>query len=803
MSPQFDLSTFLREHRKAIVDDFTHRAARLAPHAMSKSALTNNVPKFIDDVAEVLRRRVTGSAADALVAPVAREHGRQRVRYGYPIELIVREYGVLCDCIFERLAGAELSPSLGDLQIFVHCVDAAIADAALELTKQYSRVTNHEQLHLAALFDQAPGFVAFLRGPELRFELANAAYYQAVGHRDLIGRTAREALPELADQGFFETLERVYQTGEPYIGRAVPIQLQRGPGAPLTPATLDFIYQPIRAGDGETLGIFVQGHDVTTERMETTRRAETEAALRLSETRYRTLFESIDDGFCLIRMIFDAAGTPIDYTFLEANQAFVRHTGLGAPIGKSIRQLVPAHDVWWCELYGRVAHTGVAERFESQAVALGQWFEVYAQRVGDPQLHEVAVVFKDITDRKLAEAEHARLLQGEQAARKDAETASQLRDQFLATVSHELRTPLSAILGWAQMLRGQQLPPEKQERALETIERNARAQAQLIEDLLDVSRILAGQLRIESQPIDLKSAVDAAIETVMPAALARDIRMTASAPAGISVVGDAARLQQVVWNLLSNAVKFTPKGGTVTLHVRQDDGTAEITVTDTGKGIPADFQPHVFDRFRQADGAISRSYGGLGLGLSIVKELVHLHGGTVTVASAGDGQGSTFTVRIPAVVRTRPISEQREALVPRPAGLTCPPQLKGTRIVVVEDDDDTRDMLASLLGRCGVLVRTAPSAATGLAAIIAEPPDVLVTDIGMPGDDGYALIERVRALPPAQGGLVPAVALTAYARREDRARALNAGFDNHVAKPVDPDELLAVLVTMARRHRRA
>jgi PAS domain S-box-containing protein len=654
-----------------------------------------------------------------------------------------------------------------------------------------------EARHLFEVFQQAPGFLCYLRGPSLVFELANPAYAQLVGHREILGKTVREALPELAGQGYFELLDRTFATGEPFVGRSMRVGIQLAPGAPLTEAILDFIYQPIRGADGAVVGVLAQGNDVTAVHRLEVERAAAESALRASEDRYRTLFASIDDGFCLMQMLFDAEGRCVDYRFLEANAAFEGQTGLVNAVGRTARELVPDLDASWFRLYGDVALTGVTARFENHAPAMGRWFDAYASRVGEPGQRLVALVFKDVTQRRRDEEERERLLAAESAARRHAEEASRLKDEFLATVSHELRTPLTSMLGWIQMLRAGTLAPERRERALEVVERNARAQAQLIEDLLDVSRILAGKLRLEVRAVDLSAVVEAALETVRPSAEAKSLRLHAALGGGGVVMGDPQRLQQVVWNLLSNAVKFTPVGGAVQVLVERRESTVEVTVADTGQGIARDFQAYVFERFRQAEGGSTRAHGGLGLGLSIVRQLVELHGGTVGVYSEGEGRGASFTVSLP-LTETR-----RRALTPDPssmgarAGLVV--LLEGVGVLLVDDDDDTREMLRTLLDGCGAAVRAASSVAEALRLFHEARPTVLVSDVGMPGEDGLVLIERIRALPASAGGNVPAVAVTAYARTEDRTRALLAGFNNHLPKPVEPMELLAVVASLAGR----
>ncbi len=402
-----------------------------------------------------------------------------------------------------------------------------------------------------------------------------------------------------------------------------------------------------------------------------------------------------------------------------------------------------------------------------------------------------------------AAAERQQLLSGERRAREEAERMSAMKDEFLATLSHELRTPLSAILGWSQLLRHRKMEPAEVARSLETIERNARVQTQLIEDLLDMSRITSGKLRLDVQRVDPIHAVEAALATVAPAAAARSIRVeTMLDPRAGPLQGDSDRLQQIMWNLLSNAIKFTPKEGKVQVLLRRVDSAIEIVVADTGIGIAPEFLGEVFDRFRQADSSTTRRYGGLGLGLSIVKHLVELHGGSVEAASAGEGQGATFTVRMPltVVLHNASVAAGRHPRTGAPLSTELrAADLTGMTVLVVDDEQDARDLIEAVLADCHARVVVAASAAEALALVQRERPDVLVSDIGMPGMDGYELLRRVRALGVAQGGAVPAIALTAFARSEDRMRALRAGFRVHVAKPVDPAELVATVASVAGR----
>jgi PAS domain S-box-containing protein len=400
--------------------------------------------------------------------------------------------------------------------------------------------------------------------------------------------------------------------------------------------------------------------------------------------------------------------------------------------------------------------------------------------------------------RKAAD-ERMKLLESERLARSAAEKMSSLKDDFLATLSHELRTPLSAILGWTQVLRLGPIEPEDLRKGLETIERNARVQTKLIEELLDMSRVTSGKVRLDVQEVDPSAFVEAAIEAVRPAADAKGIRITKLLdPWAGPISGDPGRLQQVVWNLLSNAIKFTPKDGSVEVQVQQMGAAVEIRVSDTGIGIQSEFLPLVFERFRQADASSSRTHGGLGLGLAIVKHLVELHGGTVTVSSEGGGRGATFVVHLPLSAQrsTAHWSSQAQA----DAGALVDfhaVDLTGTTIVAVDDDTDAQDLIRRVLSDCAATVFTAGSAAEALRLVESEHPDLVVSDIGMPDVDGFELLRRLRRLGKERGGDIPVIALTAFARPEDRHRALQAGFSAHVAKPIEPSVLVASVANVS------
>jgi PAS domain S-box-containing protein len=824
------------------------------------------------------------------------------------------------------------------------------------------------------------------------------------------------------------------------------------------------------------------------EAQERLERKQAEAALRQSEAQYRTLFESIDEGFCICEMLFDKNNQPVDYRFLQVNPAFEQLTGLQQATGKTARELVPNLEPFWVEVYGRVVQTGKPMRFEHQSIAMsGRWFDVNAFPIGEPQSHQFAILFTNISERKQAEdalrqskarfrlmvesaKEYAiftldlngtitswnsgaqRLLgyqeteiigcnsrviftpedaergeaererqtaltqgraenerwhvrkdgsrfwgsglvmplqtdagitqglvkimqdktQSRQAAEREqflaqssaalaasidykttlttiarlavpfladycffdvvnangqidrvawyaadpamqgwfdgvqqfippqdfdshpvahvlqsgnahfipeatqewmqsaatspahlqfmqqcqlrslitvplkiahqplgaltfcftthsdrhytqtdltlaeelarraalaldnaklyhqAQEANRIKDEFLAVLSHELRSPLNPILGWVRLLQNGKLDVPRQAEALATIERNARLQTQLIEDLLDISRIMQGKLTLTAAPVNLTFVISAAVETVRLAAEAKQIQILLDLDTGVAPVsGDAARLQQVVWNLLTNAVKFTPNGGQVKVELRQLHQLAQIRVIDTGQGIDPKFLPHVFEYFRQADSTTTRKFGGLGLGLAIVRQIVEMHGGTVKAESLGDNQGATFTVQLPLLGSRESAVGSRETPTHSPLSTPHFP-LADLDILVVDDDDDTRELQAFLLEQRGARVTAVVSGLEALQALDQFIPDVIVSDIGMADMDGYMLMQQIRSRPPSQGGQVPAIALTAYARDFDQQKARQAGFQTHITKPVEPEALVEAIAILLR-----
>jgi PAS domain S-box-containing protein len=523
------------------------------------------------------------------------------------------------------------------------------------------------------------------------------------------------------------------------------------------------------------------------------RARQAEDAMRRSEAKFKAVFDNALNGIALISK---------ELIFLDANPSMCRLLGLGrdAVVGKHVSVFMPT------DRKGQAAQ--VSEELERQ----GSWRGYFplltsAARLAHLEwnisIHSLPdvrlAVVTDVGERIAIEKEREQLLANERGARADAELANRLKDEFLATLSHELRTPLNAIMGWSQILRRENAGDEGLREGLETIERNAHLQAQLIEDLLDVSRIISGKLRLDVQRVDLAEVAGAAMASVAPAAEARGVSLQRIDPAdGTVIAGDPARLQQVIWNLLSNSIKFTPRGGRVRLGIGRVASQVEVVVSDTGKGIAPQFVPHVFERFRQADASTRRSQGGLGLGLAIVKQLVELHGGTVHAESDGVGRGAVFTVRLPvtAVHAAAPPDEEDHPTPPPAAPETPAPvgiHLDGLRVLAVDDEPDSRALLRRVLEAYGVKITLAASAAEAMQLLRADQFDVLLSDIGMPDVDGFDLIREVRRLPPESGGSIPAIALTAFARREDRERVLQAGFQTHVGKPVDAADLASTI----------
>ena len=593
--------------------------------------------------------------------------------------------------------------------------------------------------------------------------------------------------------------------------------------------------------DGTRVPVFCGGVTIDDETsdgvtfvLDMTESRRTREALRESETRYRALFEEspialLEEDWSAAKRRLDeliAAGTDLAAHFLahpgevrdclarvrilQANRVALELAGVTArpELGEDVTRWLPAGSATNAArtLLALARGSGTVCVEETLRNVTGEHRDVLVQMNPLPgheaTLDRVLLSLVDITDRRRAETEREELLAFTERARQDAEAANRAKDEFLATVSHELRTPLSPILAWARMLRDGVLDEARRQHAYEVIERSARAQAQLIEDLLDVSRIMAGKMRLEVRPVPLAPILERAVEVVRPSADAKEIQLQTvlDSEAG-AVLGDEGRLQQVVWNLLTNAVKFTPRGGRVQLVLERVHSHLEIAVSDTGEGMDAAFVPHVFDRFRQADASTTRAQAGLGLGLAIVRHIVEAHGGSVHAESPGRGRGSVFTVKLLVLV----VRRAGEAARRHPTATTdgdAFPRLDGVRVLVVDDEPDASEVVQELLTRQGAEVRTAGSAAAARAVLAGWRPTLIVSDIGMPEEDGYAFITDWRARP-GDAARIPAVALTAYAGRTDKIRLLSAGFDAHVAKPLDPAELLTVVASLARTARTA
>jgi PAS domain S-box-containing protein len=527
----------------------------------------------------------------------------------------------------------------------------------------------------------------------------------------------------------------------------------------------------------------------------------TQEGLRSSEIRYRRLFEAARDGILILNAV--------TLKITDVNPFMTELLGYSRAefLGKELWEIGLFSDKEASQtVFLELQETGYL-RYEDLPLQTrdGESREVeFVSNVYEEDGQKVIQCnIRDITERKRAEEERSLLFESCQAARAEADTANGIKDEFLATLSHELRTPLTSILGWSKLLTDGLLDEQASKRALETIVRSARAQRHLIDDLLDISRIITGKLRLAVRPVELAPLIESVVDGVRPAADARSIRLrTALDSRTNQISGDPDRLQQMVWNLLTNAIKFTPKGGDVEVRLEHIESHVEITITDTGQGIEPELLPHVFDRFRQSDSSSTRRHGGLGLGLAIVRQLVELHGGTVKVESPGVGEGATFKVILPLLSVHQELSEMdmTHALIGSKTLTDRQPSLADLRVLVVEDESDARELIEMVLAGRGAEVVSVGSAVEALAEMERGRFDVLVSDIGMPETDGYALMSKIRQLPKERGGSIPAVALTAYAGIDDRMRAISAGYQIHISKPVEPAELTTVVANLAERY---
>jgi PAS domain S-box-containing protein len=678
--------------------------------------------------------------------------------------------------------------------------DAARAEAESARRAQEVLLKNlrESEARLQLVADHAPVLITYCDA-ERRYKFVNEPYAARFGLRpsELVGRPIKESLGSEA-----------YATIEPYVdavlrGERLEFETEI-PYTQLGARHMWVAYAPEFDAEGRVSGFVSAILDVT-------ERKRAEQRLRESEERFAKAFEASPLALTITSL---RTGR-----LLEVNETFTRLSGYTREeaVGHTTLELglwaePTDREVELATLAQHGALRDVEYRFRMKdgRELVGMLSAEQIEIGGEPC---ALTVIEDVTERKRAEAERDQMLEREKSLRAEAEKANRLKDEFLATVSHELRTPLTAILGWVHMLEVGDIDQKTARHAVAVIQRNALQQKQIVEDILDVSRVITGKFRLESELVELTPVVQAALDTIAPAAEAKGLRLRSTLDPEAAVTGDAARLQQVVWNLLANAVKFTPTGGEVRASVARLLTHIRIEVSDTGQGILPEFLPYAFDRFRQADMGTTRQHGGLGLGLSIVRHLVEAHGGSVHAYSAGEGMGATFTVDLPLPAEAEPTAPRAEVDAQmQGAGRTVEthapptaaeraeealPPLVGMRVLAVDDDEDTLEMLSLFLRRAGAEITVASSAAAALEALERFRPDVLVADIGMPEVDGYELLRRVRSLGAERGGLTPAIALTAYAGEADRARALRSGFQAHLPKPIEPDALINAVNNLA------
>ncbi len=655
---------------------------------------------------------------------------------------------------------------------------------------------------LRLLFEQAPGFIAVLQGPRHVITLCNPAYQTLVGtSREVLGRAVTDALPEAVEQGFVALLDGVLATGKPHIGRRTPYMPPRGAGGEPEQRFVDFVYQPLFDQDGRATGIFLQGHDVTDH-------VHAEELLKLEAQRREAQARTFDVALSSIQdfaYTFDRA-----HRFTYSNRALLDLLGmrLHELVGKTFLELPYERELAQrlCDQIEQVFVTRaqvVGETYYKSPTGADGYFEYIFNPVLSPDGEVVTVAgsTRDITHRRNQEKRLAELIESERVARSDAERASRMKDEFLATLSHELRTPLNAILGWSEVLRNTRIPQDKVQEGLERISRNARVQAQLISDLLDVNAIVNGKVHLNLERIRLGTPLQAALDAVRWDAAKKGVALVLSDVDGDHELdADAVRLQQVFWNLLTNAIKFTDAGGSVTVSVAVSPDAATVSFADSGMGVKPDFLPHLFERFSQADSTSTRAQGGLGLGLSICKSLVALHGGQILADSAGVGKGATFTVTLPLVHVSA--ASTRSLTLEASSGGAFPTVeevavLQGARVLVVDDDPDGAGVLVTLLRHYGAATVFAQSAEEALALLAAGPVELMVCDIGMPRVNGYELLRRAREFTQA-----PAIALTAFVRPQDRQLAAESGFRAHASKPIEPGAIVALCADALRDAKR-
>lgn len=636
---------------------------------------------------------------------------------------------------------------------------------------------------------QKSPFGIYVIDEEFRLSIMSPSWQKAFNNIEpLVGRDFAEILRILWVEPLASEFEHHFRytlkTGEPY--HSYVLTEQRGNISDTE--SYDWKIERVILPDG-TFGVVAYFYDLTELK-------NIEAALRESEENYRVLFESIDEGFMIVDVIFDENKRPLDFIFSEANPSFWRLSGLEkSSIGKKAREIIPGLEESWAERYGDVALTGKSIRFESFSARQDSWFDVYASRLGTEGSNRVAIVFKNITEQKNVEQERERLLEMEKNARRIAEENNRAKDDFLTMLSHELRAPLNAIYGWTQVLQNGEFDKDKVEEALVVIDRNVRLQSALIEDLLDVSRIITNKMKLEPSVVSITSSVQKAIKAIRPSAENKNLTIKLKIDTDADeVFGDKNRLRQIIDNIFTNAVKFTPEGGEIIVDIIRDGDKLKLSVEDNGIGINPEMLPYIFDRFSQGDGGSKRKYGGLGLGLAIVKHLVDLHDGNVSAYSDGDGKGARFTVEFPLV--TDAVKEQKTSADVEAQSVHQDNALVGKRILIVDDDRDVLNFLSLVIKEEGADVTYCNLASDALEKLETKKFDLLISDLGMEPIDGFDLIREIRAKQDEYFQNLPAIALTGYVSSQDRELALDAGFQNHIAKPVKIDDLLTTIADL-------
>jgi PAS domain S-box-containing protein len=665
----------------------------------------------------------------------------------------------------------------------------------LDLTrlKQVEEALQESEAQLQAILDNAT-ILIYVKDLEGRYLLVNRQFEEVfkISKEDFIGKTDYDFFPKkIADA--FRANDKLVLTGN-----AIEIE-------EIAPQEDELhTYISVKFPLYDTTGKIYASCGISTDINE---RKLTEKALREREQRFSTLFNAMNDWVLVYRVTPEGQLGKI----IEVNEQACQKLGYSREelLKMSVAEIVKSSASELQIILEKLVNEKRVVMESVHATKDGRYIpvEVSATLFTLNGLPTIQSICRDITERKQAEQERERLLERERTAREEAETANRIKDEFLAVLSHELRSPLNPILGWSRLLRTRKFEEDVVDRALETIERNAKLQTQLIEDLLDVSRILRGKLALNICPVNLSEVIEGALETVRLAAETKNIHIQTQLDSEVKLIkGDPSRLQQIVWNLLSNAIKFTPQGGRVEVRLesyefsvlsseleensslQNSQNFAQITVTDTGKGISPQFLPHVFEYFRQADGTTTRTFGGLGLGLAIARHLTELHGGTVWAQSQGEGQGATFTVRFPAMVSVA-------KTFPSDRSSTTMFDLSGLRVLLVDDEADMCDLAVAILKEYGAEVRVTGSATEALLVLDQFKPNVLISDIGMPEVDGYTLMRQIREKLAQQGEQIRAIALTAYAGEVDRQQALSAGFEIHLAKPIEPEQLVKAIAS--------